>query len=85
MLPSPERFRAFAEAAQLAVSDPLFFGTDYARTLKAWSERFEGVLPQVRDLGFDERFVRMWRYYLAYCRAGFTSGNVDVMQIRLEA
>ena len=40
--------------------------------------------PQVRDLGFDERFVRMWRYYLAYCRAGFSAGTIDVMQVRLE-
>jgi cyclopropane-fatty-acyl-phospholipid synthase len=38
----------------------------------------------VRELGFDERFVRMWRYYLAYCRAGFDAGTVDVMQVRLD-
>jgi cyclopropane-fatty-acyl-phospholipid synthase len=36
-------------------------------------------------LGFDERFVRMWRYYLAYCRSGFTHESIDVMQVRLEA
>ena len=85
MLPSPERFRTAAEAAHLSMDDPHFFGRDYARTLAAWSERFESVLPQIRALGFDERFVRMWRYYLAYCKAGFEAGNVDVMQVRLES
>ena len=41
-------------------------------------------VPAVRELGFDERFVRMWRYYLAYCRAGFSAGTIDVMQVRLD-
>lgn len=84
MLPSPERFRTVAVAAGLGVGDPHFFGRDYAATLAVWSERFECVLPQVRALGFDERFVRMWRYYLAYCRTGFRQGTIDVMQVRLE-
>ena len=63
---------------------PHFFGRDYARTLSAWAERFESVLPQVRELGFDERFIRMWRYYLVCCRTGFEQGAIDVMQVRLE-
>jgi len=83
MLPSPERFAWAAEAAGLAVATPRFFGRHYARTLAAWAERFESVLPQVRALGYDERFVRMWRYYFAYCRAGFESSNIDVMQVRI--
>jgi cyclopropane-fatty-acyl-phospholipid synthase len=85
MLPSPERFRAFAQAEGLGVGDPRFFGRDYAWTLAAWADRFERVLPDLNALGFDERFIRMWRYYLAYCRTGFTSGAIDVMQVRLEA
>jgi cyclopropane-fatty-acyl-phospholipid synthase len=84
-LPSPERFRAAAETAGLAVGEPHFFGHDYARTLSAWARRFERAVPDVRALGFDERFVRMWRYYLAYCRSGFTHESIDVMQVRLEA
>ncbi len=84
MLPSPTRFREAAEGAGLAVGEPRFFGHDYAATLSQWAKRFECVLPQVRALGFDERFVRMWRYYLSYCRAGFESGNIDVMQVRIE-
>ena len=85
MLPSWERFRAAAASAGLTAGEPRFFGRDYARTLAAWSERFEHVLPQVRGLGFDERFIRMWRYYLAYCRTGFEHGPIDVMQVRLES
>jgi len=84
MLPSPERFEAAANAQGLAVSTPTCFGTSYADTLREWRQRFEGALPQVRALGFDERFIRMWRYYLAYCRAGFSEGTIDVMQVRLE-
>jgi cyclopropane-fatty-acyl-phospholipid synthase len=84
MLPSPERFKAVAASSGLSCGEPVFFGASYARTLEQWMERFEAALPDVRALGFDERFVRMWRYYLAYCRVGFESGNCDVMQVSLE-
>lgn len=83
MLPSMERFSAAAAAAGLSVGAPHRFGRDYARTLAVWRERFEASLPQVRALGFDERFIRMWRYYLVYCRTGFEQGSIDVMQVRL--
>jgi len=84
MLPSPERFASAAANAGLVAGEPLFFGMSYARTLEHWLERFDTAEQQVRALGFDDRFVRMWRYYLAYCRTGFMSGNVDVMQVALE-
>ncbi len=84
MLPSPERFCSAAAAEGLNAQEPLFFGHSYAETLAAWQSRFEAAVPAVRDLGFDERFVRMWRYYLAYCRAGFSEGTIDVMQVRLD-
>ncbi|HSK48725.1 MAG TPA: cyclopropane-fatty-acyl-phospholipid synthase family protein [Coriobacteriia bacterium] len=84
MLPSPERFTAAAAEQGLVVDDAHYFGHSYAATLAEWSRRFEAALPAVRALGFDEEFVRMWRYYLAYCRAGFSAGTVDVMQVRLE-
>ncbi len=84
MLPSPERFSKAARAQGLSVGEPLFFGESYAETLAAWERRFEAAIPAVRKLGFDERFVRLWRYYLAYCRAGFSEGTIDVMQVRLD-
>jgi cyclopropane-fatty-acyl-phospholipid synthase len=83
MLPSPERFARVAGDAGLTVHEPHFFGRWYADTLTEWSKRYEEALPQVRELGFDDRFVRMWRYYLAYCAAGFKAGTIDVMQVRL--
>jgi len=85
MLPSPERFRASAEEGGFKVGSERFYGDSYSRTLKAWSERFEAALPAVRDLGFGEEFIRMWRYYLAYCGAGFDARTIDVMQVRLDA
>jgi cyclopropane-fatty-acyl-phospholipid synthase len=84
MLPSPQRFRAAAQAQDLSVGQARFFGSDYAATLATWADRFEDAMQDVRRLGFDERFIRMWRYYLAYCRAGFQHGTIDVMQVRVE-
>ena len=84
MLPSPERFKAAAETQGLSAGEPHFLGKDYAATLTRWRERFDAVVPEVLALGFDDRFVRMWRYYLSYCRAGFAAGTIDVMQTRLD-
>jgi cyclopropane-fatty-acyl-phospholipid synthase len=57
------------------------FGADYARTLRAWRERFDAHAREVDALGFDARFRRMWDFYLAYCEAGFATGYLDVAQI----
>jgi cyclopropane-fatty-acyl-phospholipid synthase len=59
------------------------FGADYARTLRAWRERFDAHAREVDELGFDARFRRMWDFYLAYCEAGFATGYLDVAQIVL--
>lgn len=53
---------------------------DYALTLRAWRDRFHGKLEQVRALGFDDRFVRKWDYYLSYCEAAFALRNISVVQ-----
>ncbi len=52
----------------------------YAETLRRWLWKFEDHLPEIRELGFDERFVRMWRYYLTYCEAAFEERQVNVVQ-----
>jgi cyclopropane-fatty-acyl-phospholipid synthase len=65
----------------LALRVERIFGLDYAVTLATWRERFREAWPNLVPLGFDERFRRMWEYYLAYCEAGFLSGNIDVRQI----
>lgn len=62
----------------------LVFPRDYARTLAEWRDRFVSAWGEIRPLGFDERFRRMWEFYLHYCEAGFLSGNIDVRQIFLQ-
>ncbi len=82
-LPSPSVFRAQAQAAGLEVVDEFAFGQDYAHTLQLWRAAFMAELPRVRQLGFDERFVRIWEFYLAYCEAAFAQANTDVVQYTL--
>lgn len=84
MLPSRGALAETFARAGLRITDELAFGRDYARTLVAWRERFDAAWPALLRLGFDERFKRLWQFYLAYCEAGFDSGSVDVVQIRLE-
>lgn len=55
-------------------------GHDYARTLKYWHQAFRQRLPEVRELGFDDRFIRKWEYYLCYCEAAFALRNISVVQ-----
>jgi len=57
------------------------FGDSYARTLHAWRERFMARLPEVRAQGFDERFIRMWEFYLAYCEGGFRERSIGVSHL----
>jgi cyclopropane-fatty-acyl-phospholipid synthase len=83
MLPSPAAFRAQAQAAGLEVINEYRFGHDYARTLATWRASFHASLDQVRALGFDDRFVRIWDFYLAYCEAAFARENTDVIQYTL--
>jgi cyclopropane-fatty-acyl-phospholipid synthase len=78
MLPSDEVLKARVSAAGLALVDQLDFGLDYAETLKRWHQNFNAVLGEVRGQGFDERFIRMWQFYLAYCEAGFREQTIDV-------
>ena len=59
------------------------FGPSYALTLRAWRERFMKRLGEVRALGYDERFVRMWEFYLAYCEGGFLERSIGVSQLLL--
>jgi cyclopropane-fatty-acyl-phospholipid synthase len=85
MLPSPERFVAAARGGSMTATPTLSFGRDYARTLRLWRQSFEARIDLVRGLGFDERFIRTWRLYLAYCEAGFDEGRTDVMHFLLTA
>jgi cyclopropane-fatty-acyl-phospholipid synthase len=84
MLPSPERFIAASSKAGLAITDKFSFGDDYALTLQHWLLAFERKIEQIKGLGFDEKFLRIWRFYLTFCIASFKTGRTNVMQIALE-
>jgi cyclopropane-fatty-acyl-phospholipid synthase len=84
MLPSSTRFEADANRAGLKVVNRMAFGADYARTLATWRSNFHAQLNEVHALGFDERFIRVWDFYLAYCEAGFMAGSTNVMHFTLE-
>ena len=82
-LPCPREFRRAAEAAGLEVVHEFVFGADYAVTLERWRERFLAQRSRILRLGFDERFMRIWEFYLAYCEAAFAQANIDVVQYTL--
>lgn len=83
MLPSEARLRDETARAGLQWIQIERFGQDYARTLAEWSRRFEEAWDEIRALGFDERFHRLWRFYLAYCEAGFRTSRTDVAHLTL--
>ncbi|MBE3637558.1 SAM-dependent methyltransferase [Mangrovicoccus algicola] len=83
MLPSPARFAEEAAKGGMRIEDSFAFGPDYARTLKDWLTAFETRLSDIRAQGFDEGFIRVWRFYLAACLAAFETGRCDVYQYRL--
>jgi len=84
MLPTiPIMERQIADAGLRLVSIETF-GRCYARTLADWRTRFISAWPQLAEMGFDDRFRRMWTYYLAYCEAGFNAGELDVGLYQIE-
>ena len=81
MLPSPQVLKSLGERFGVPVIRERIFGQDYAKTLATWRNNFRAAWPNLMPLGFDDRFRRLWEYYLAYCEAGFLSGNIDVRQV----
>ena len=83
MLPSHARFKEEATKAGLRCYNEFFFGQDYARTLQEWLNAFDSKRDQVLAMGFDDGFIRLWRFYLAGCIAGFRAERTNVMQVEL--
>ena len=84
MLLSESRFRALAEERDLLWQNQQDFGLHYAETLKRWRNAFdEATTSRQLPVGFDEKFVRLWRYYLMYCEGGFRGGGINVAQVTL--
>ena len=83
MLPSPTVFQLYAEQSGLKVIHKYFFGQDYAKTLEHWLVSFDNNLNAIKQLGFDEKFIRMWRFYLGFCIGAFKAKRTNVMQVVL--
>lgn len=81
MLPTRNHLAELAGKVDLSLVKDIGFGLDYARTLAEWRERFWSVWERIRPMGFDERFKRLWEFYLFYCEAGFRARNIDVRQV----
>ncbi len=84
MLPTPAHLHGLAERVGLRLREMTPFGLHYAETLRLWQERFNAREQRIRELGYGESFLRLWRYYLSYCEAGFRMGRIDLMQVVLE-
>ena len=82
-MPAPEIFRDRAEKAGLVCWDMFAFGHNYKRTLEAWLSRFEANLGVIRNQGYDEPFLRLWRLYFSACIAAFATERTSVMQVEL--
>lgn len=80
LLPSDAQLKRQFEKAGLVCVDDMRFGDDYRRTLSEWESAFNANIGRVSSLGYDKRFIRTWRFYLAYCQAGFAQGSIDVAQ-----
>jgi cyclopropane-fatty-acyl-phospholipid synthase len=86
MLPSPSRLREEIASAGLHLNDTFWFGLDYAETLSRWQVQFQSVWNKITNLSsqYDDRFKRLWEFYLSYCEVGFEVGWTDVGQVVIE-
>lgn len=84
MLPSISRFKNEAKKSGMKTGEFFSFGNHYARTIESWLMNFESSIPSVKKLGFDDEFIRLWRFYLAACAAGFRNGRTNVVQVELQ-
>ncbi|SIS41495.1 SAM-dependent methyltransferase [Neptunomonas antarctica] len=83
MLPPPSRIRELTQEYGLVMEEEQGFGQDYAQTLHLWRQQFLAAWPEIRSLGYDERFRRMWEYYLVYCESGFRYNALDVRLFKI--
>jgi cyclopropane-fatty-acyl-phospholipid synthase len=81
MLPSPSVLKAEVERAGLRIRGSIEFGQSYSDTLRRWHETFNARWDEIAAMGFDDRFRRMWNFYLTSCAGSFKGGNCDVTQI----
>jgi cyclopropane-fatty-acyl-phospholipid synthase len=78
MLPTKTILAAQGARAGLRLTSTQSFGASYALTLAEWRKRFLAAWTDIAEMGFSERFRRLWNYYLCYCEAGFRAASIDV-------
>ena len=83
MLPSVEVLNEVTMESALNISKLDRFGKDYAETLRRWRRAFEQQKNRIQSLGFDQEFIKLWRFYLCYCEAGFDENEIDVVHLQL--
>lgn len=84
MLLTNQTFKDQGLKSGMNLSNTFEFAHSYAETLRHWRENFHKALPEVKKMGFDDRFIRMWDLYLAYCEGAFRAERISVGQFRLE-
>lgn len=83
MLPCERELHKIIRKSNLQVDDTYRFGKDYAKTLRIWLDEFDNSRDKIKHIGFDDRFIRLWRFYLAVCSAGFECERINVIQLEL--
>ncbi|EPA0544945.1 SAM-dependent methyltransferase [Vibrio alginolyticus] len=76
--------QATTKYSDLVTRDLFDIGLDYAKTLNEWHLRFNRAENEVRSFGYDDRFVRMWRYYLSYCEGGFLARTISAVHMTFQ-
>lgn len=83
MLPSEEKLHKELHNVGLKCDETFRFGSDYALTLKIWLDKFKSKINEVRNIGFNDNFTRLWEFYLCACIAGFSSQRINVVQMEI--
>ncbi len=84
MLPSIEEMKRVLGLTGLRVDSQYMFGDHYAKTIEHWMGSFDRSWDNIKNMGFNDTFKRMWNYYLSYCQGGFRSGNINVGQFLIK-
>ena len=83
MLPSVSMLKTILENNKLKIIENNNYAEHYAKTLKNWRNNFNSSLNEIKDNGFDDKFIRLWNYYLAYCESGFKTKRIGLNQIKI--
>lgn len=81
LLSNQHLLKLVSEKTDMVVRGLEDFGLDYARTLKDWHDRFMANFKKIEQIGYDERFKRLWQYYFCYCEGGFRERSISVVQL----